>query len=354
MGRDRVVSAAQPGPGFGLVPARRFVVDSPVAAFEIGPGDRILVGSGEVVTAGVLLAERRRDPRLDIGPPIAQAAPGEGSEPRSLRPGDWWAGDGHEVGSTVLRRRRPRAPAGELLHPERGRWRIVTGEHLEPLEVPADGIVREVVPGRMIGVAFEGHGLEGAFVAGGPTRGRLEILPSEAGLRGALDVSRTGTILVASGRIDSEAISRARAMGVRGIVVPGLAGKDMRDLLASEDRQRVSLQPRVPFAVLVLDGTLRRPVPSPISALLARLAGQQVGIVTDPPLLLFEPPAHPPVPPVGWIRVRHGERIGREGRWLEAVGLRRFAAGVHLEAARVELDDLEQVVLPIADLERLV
>ena len=47
-------------------------------------------------------------------------------------------------------------------------------------------------------------------------------------------------------------------------------------------------------------------------------------------------PGRPPTPdwPTGWVRVRGGELAGREGRWLGAAGIRRFAAGVHLEAGR--------------------
>ena len=196
------------------------------------------------------------------------------------------AGPGRLVGRrrprirrAMLRRRQPRTAAGEVLMSEAGRWQVVSGEHTELLEAPAAGIVREVVPGRGIGISLAGYGVPGAFAAGGPTRGRLELVTGEAGLRGSLDVGRAGSILVVGGRLDSETISRARAMGVRGIVVPGLAGKDLRDLVASEARQRASLQALAPFAVLVLDGTFRRPIPTPLLTLFERLDGREVGIV---------------------------------------------------------------------------
>ena len=330
------------------IPSRPLVVPAPTTWFELGPGDRILVGSGDPVTAGLGLAERRRDPRLELGPP---SVPDEGDAAVGLAPGDWWAGDGHESGAT-LRRRRPRTPAGEVLMAESGRWQIVSGEHIELLEAPAAGIVREVVAGRGIGLSLAGYGVPGAFAAGGPTRGRLELVTGEAGLRGSLDVGRAGSVLVVGGRLDSETISRARAMGVRGIVVPGLAGKDLRDLVASEARQRASLQALAPFAVLVLDGTFRRPIATPLLALFERLDGREVGIVADPPLLVIDPPLERPVVPDGWVRIRHGDLAGREGRWRGSAGRRRFPAGVQLEAATIELDDGAIVVVPLADLER--
>jgi hypothetical protein len=330
------------------VPSRPLVIPAPTTWFELGPGDRILVGAGEPVTAGLGLAERRRDPRVEVGPPTL---PDPGDAAAGLSPGDWWAGDGHESGA-MLRRRRPRTAPGEVLMAEAGRWQIVSGEHTELLEAPAAGIVREVVPGRGIGISLAGYGVPGAFAAGGPTRGRLELVTGEAGLRGSLDVGRAGAILVVGGRLDSETISRARAMGVRGIVVPGLAGKDLRDLVASEARQRASLQALAPFAVLVLDGTFRRPIATPLLALFERLDGRELGIVSDPPLLVVDPPLDRPGVPPDWVRIRHGELAGREGRWRGSAGRRRFPAGVQLEAATVELDDGGIVILPIPDLER--
>jgi hypothetical protein len=336
--------------GYGLVPARRLLDPSPIARFALGPGDRILVAPGDVVVPGTGLAERQRDPRTADGPPVAGASVAE----HPLQPGDWWPGNGHETGGP-LRRGRPRTPAGELLHPSGARWRIASGDHVDVFEAPAAGTVHEATAGRGIALALAGQALRGAMASGTPTRGRLERVSGEAGLRGALDVGRAGAILVVDGRTDSDVLIRARAMGVRGVVVPGLGGKDLRDLLASEARQRASLQPLAPFAVLVLDGTSRRPIAGPVAALLAALVGREVALIVDPPLLVFDPPARElPAPPPDWVRIRAGELAGREGRWLRTAGIRRFSAGVHLEAAAIALADGEVVFLPIADLERFI
>ena len=52
-----------------------------------------------------------------------------------------------------------------------------------------------------------------------------------------------------------------------------------------------------------------------------------------------------PVVPADWVRIRHGELAGREGRWRGPAGRRRFPAGVQLEAGSVELDDGSIVVV---------
>lgn len=143
-------------------------------------------------------------------------------------------------------------------------------------------------------------------------------------------------------------------MGVRGVIVAGLPSKDQRDYLASEARQRAALHRLPPFAVFVLDGALRRPIAGPVMRLFEALAGRDVAIVSDPPALVFdEPDLEVLLPPADFVRVRSGPDAGREGRWLGAIGPRRFAGGVHLEAAQVMFTEGPAIV-PLGDLERFV
>ncbi len=134
--------------------------------------------------------------------------------------------------------------------------------------------------------------MPGIVALGGPTRGRLHVAAATDGeiRAGGLDVGLAGTILVVGSRIDAETLTRARAMGIRGIVVAGLASKERRDFLASEKRQRAALHRLPPYAVLVLDGAVRRPLSSPVLAVLRALSGHEVAISSDPPALLFDAP----------------------------------------------------------------
>jgi hypothetical protein len=169
----------------------------------------------------------------------------------------------------------------------------------------------------------------------------------------SLDVGLAGTILVIGSRVDAEALTRARAMGVRGVIVSGLAGKERRDFMASEARQRAALHRLPPFAVLVLDGAVRRPIAGPVAAVLERLAGVTVAITVDPPAMVFdEPGVTVDPPPADHVRVRSGEHAGEEGRWAGLAGVRRFAGGTFLEAGWVAFGDDPPVSIPIADLER--
>ncbi len=340
-----VTGSAEMPPGLEFVVPRPLLLRAPVIWFPISAGDRVLVAAGEAVQPGAPLAERVRDARL-VDAPVQPAGSGHA-------PGDWLEGEGSTEGLGVLRRRAARD--GELIHRAVGGWRVTTGDNREPLEAPTAGIVREVRSGVGIALGIAGAGLPGVLAIGGPARGRLEIAAGPEGeLRpAAIDVGRAGSILVVGSRVDAETLTRARAMGLRGIVVAGLPGKELRDFAASEARQRASLHRLAPFAVLVLDGFLRRPIASPVMAVLAALAGREVAIVADPPLVLFDTPDTPLAPPLpGAVRVRHGPLAGREGRWAGLAGLRRFPSGIHLEAGLVRFDEQRPVALPLSDLER--
>ena len=334
--------------GLELV-ARRPLLDGPIEVlFPLAPGDRSLVAPGDVIVPGTSIAERLRDTRaVALGP--ASTTGGE-------RPGDSWAAATHAGGRL---RRGSGAESGELLFERDGQWTIATGEHAEPIECPLAGVVRDVRPGIGIRVRAQGRALRGVEALGDATFGRLSLGsdrgdPRQGRLRStSLDVGSAGTILVIGSRVDAEALTRARAMGVRGVIVSGLGGKERRDFLASESRQRAALHRLPPFAVLVLDGALRRPIAGPVAGVLEGLAGRTVAITVDPPALVFdEPTLAVATPPPGHVRVRSGEHAGAEGRWAGLAGVRRFAGGTFLEAGWVALGEEPPIAVPIADLER--
>lgn len=320
-----------------LVPARRLVVAPVDAVFALAPGDRALVSAGDSVVVGAPIAERVRDPRLEeLDPP--EVAP---------HPGDRWiepARRGDEAGS-----------GGEYVFLWHDRWRVALGDLSDTLESPFAGIVREVRPGVGITIRAAGRGIRGIVALGAPTRGRLQPGPEGELRSGGLDVGAAGTILVVGSRVDAETLTRARAMGVGGIVVAGLSSKERRDFIASEARQHAALHRLPSFAVLVLDGALRRPLAGAVQAVLAALAGHEVAIVTNPPMLVFDlPNLVIPAPPEDLVRIRAGSLAGREGRFIEAIGQRRFTGGVQLEAGLVQLPDGTSAAVPLGDLERFV
>ena len=139
------------------------------------------------------------------------------------------------------------------------------GERAETLEAPSAGVVHVVRPGSEVTIRSVANAIPGRFVLAGPTWGRLQVATGADGeLRAQhVDVGAAGAIIVAGARMDAEALTRARAVGIRGVIVAALGIKEQRDFLASERRGRAAIHGLPPFAILVLDGAARRPIASP-------------------------------------------------------------------------------------------
>jgi hypothetical protein len=348
---EPVATTRPHGRGLDLVAPRPLLSGSIEVVFRLAPGDRALVASGDAIVAGTTVAERLRDARLVDLPPTATD--------EHAKPGDRWSTA--EMPTGRLRRAAAAVEGGELAFQHGGRWRLATGEHVEAVDSPVTGVVRAIRPGISISVQPQGRALPGVEALGDPTSGRLSLGSDRGDVRygrlrsTSLDVGLAGTILVIGSRVDAEALTRARAMGVRGVIVSGLAGKERRDFLASESRQRASLHRLPPFGVLILDGVIRRPIAGPIAAILEALAGTTVAISVDPPALVFDAPTVDVThPPADHVRVRSGEHAGDEGRWAGLAGIRRFAGGTFLEAGWVVFGDDPPRPVPLADLERFV
>jgi hypothetical protein len=343
MATDQAELAAAQRTGLGIVAKRQLLLSPVDAHFRLRPGDRPLVKAGEAVGRGQPLIEQYRDPRTIVvsgieehdGPPA---------------PGDRWA---EQPG------RRPAegdpTPGGELLFRSGGRWRIAGGDRPDPIEAPFAGVVHQVRSGTAVTVRTESSAILGRMALAGSTWGRLQIIAdADAELRAQhVDVGAAGAIVIAGARIDAEALTRARAVGIRGIIVAALGIKEQRDFLASERRGRAAVHGLPPFGILVLDGAARRPIASPYMALFEALQGTMVAIVGDPPALVIEDPTISlPGPAPELVRVRSGPLAGAEGTWAGLAGPRRFPAGVTLEAAFVRFGGRPPVAIPIGDLER--
>lgn len=324
--------------------ATRTLVESPIdAVFGLHPGDRALVKAGEAVGRGQPLLEHYRDPRTIV-------VPTEGAEEGGGAPGDRWVEPpGHKSPEGE------QTSSGELLFRSGGKWRIAGGDRPDVIEAPFAGVVSDVRPGSGITFHTTASGILGRTVLAGPTWGRLQIVTDADGeLRAQhVDVGAAGSIIVAGARIDAEALTRARAVGIRGVVVAALGIKEQRDFLASERRGRAAVHGLPPFGILVLEGAARRAIPSPIMDMFRALEGGMAAIVGSPAALIVEDAAdHLPRPAADLVRVRSGPLAGAEGTWAGLAGPRRFPAGVVLEAAFVRFGGRPPVAIPIGDLER--
>ena len=335
---DLVAAADAPRPG-------------PLVRVRMGAGDRPMVGLGERVAAGDPVVERLRDPIVEEVRLGRRPAPPPGTLVQAgapvadlTRPPVRFAGDGRTLHVTSA-----------------GMLRAVTGRHTEILRSPAAGVVEAVGPAGVF-IRAAATGLSGLLAVGDPTTGRLVIAvrrPDEELPVTEINVGAAGAILVAGGRIDVEALTRARAMGVRGVIVGGIVGQDLRSFAASEARQRAALHASQSFVLLVLDGFGKRPIPPLAWAMLLAAEGGEVGVATDPAMVLLDPSTAPVMAFGDRVRVVSDEGLDRTGRVLEIVGRRRLPAGVLALVARVALDGAgpgrpaEERQIALADLERL-
>jgi hypothetical protein len=334
-----------------LIPVRRRAVREPLCRFALRPADRPLVKAGDRISAGDPILERIREAsvaELRLPPGVDEPSPG------TLVDRDQDVVDGGG--------RRPIRfdGVGRVLYVAPGRrLRVAIGRHGDLVTSSVPGVV-EAVSRDAVSIRADGIGLPGVLVAGAATYGRLVLAvdrPDAELPTGAIDVGGEGAILVAGARLDVESLSRARAMGVRGIVAGGVVGRDLRAFMASEARQRAGLHTSLSFGLIVLDGYGKRPIPEPIWRILSAAAGQEVGIVPEPEMLVID--AAQSIPPVSAdaVRVCGGEWFGRQGRLLGPAGRWRLQGGLQGPAARVALEasgrePAAEAVVAIADLER--
>ncbi len=349
--RSRASAARGTGEAGRFVVARRTGVVAPRCFFRLGVADRALVSVGDAVAANDPLIEQVRDASVVKvrGPAAGSLTPGQAIDPATI-----------EAEMRGHGRARPIDRATFLHAFPDGTIRVVISRAMGPFGSPIAGTV-EAVDASGVALRADGDGLVAAFCWGSAVRGPLRpAVPSpDAELRaGALDVAASGAVLVAGAKVDIEAITRARALGVRGIVCGGIASRELRQLEASEARQRVSLHPGAPFALAIIDGFGRRPIPGPTWDALVGAAGRDVAIVTDPPLIVLDAGLLRPVA-TGRVRVTAGADLGREGRLLGLRGQVRTGVGAYRPSALVWLDagpprqSPERRVLPLTDLERL-
>jgi hypothetical protein len=265
-------------------------------------------------------------------------------------------------------RRGPRTPTAAVRarlieHGRDGISRLAAGREELNVIAPASGTITGLSPARL-DLQCEGVGIEGRFGWGRPASGRVVIAASgpDAETRASgIDVAVAGAILVVGARIDIEALSRARALGVGAIIVGGLAGRDMRQLEESEARRQAALHAAAPFAMLAMGGHGRAAIPRHVWDLLVAAEGRPAGVLPSARMLIVggdpEPLLAATARPAGTVRILSGEWREREGRLVGLTGPRRWAEGGYQPGGFVELAGdggrTERITLPLAVLERL-
>jgi hypothetical protein len=325
-------------------------------------GASVLVDVGHSVEPAEVLATRRR-PSGGVSVPVAsrlRRSAVDAAELLAIRPGtvldagDRIAHDGHgrevvapqaclflaydlDDGSALVA---PLGPTEPILGHVRG----------EVIAVSADAIEIRVAGALVAGIGGSGKAVHGEL--------RMAVNePGEELRAGAIDVGSTGRILVGGSRASAEALTRARAMGVAGIVVGGVLDKELRDFETTQRRRREVGGVRGDLAIVVLEGFGKVGIDAELFAWFRSHEGRVASIFGESArVYVYE--AGPP--PARRVLPRPGDRVIALRRPFAGVGGELLsvldqpqagAAGVVARSALVRFEDGRTAVVPLANLE---
>ncbi len=232
----------------------------------------------------------------------------------------------------------------------------------EPIVGHVRGEVISVEP-EAIEIRVAGARVTGIGGSGGAVHGELRVAvhgPGDELRAGAIDVGTTGRILVGGSRASAETLTRARAMGVAGIVLGGVLDKELRDFEATQRRRRQTGGAggeRGDFAVVLVEGFGKVGLDRDLFAWFGSHAGRMASLFgTAGELVVYDatpPPARRPLPRPGDRVVAHRRPYaGMDGQLLRRrPALHAMPSGLTARAGVVRFDDGLTAVVPLANLE---
>ena len=144
-----------------------------------------------------------------------------------------------------------------------------------------DGLIVEVIPLQGVVVETDCSLVQGIFGIGGETRGEIVIAvtsPDEVLTPRHLTADMKGKVVVGGSFISSEALTRAKEVGVAGLVIGGIHDKDLRALLGYDLGVAITGTEQVGFTLILTEGFGTIPMAGKTFNLLSAHAGQQASI----------------------------------------------------------------------------
>ena len=230
----------------------------------------------------------------------------------------------------------------------------------EPIVGHVRGKVAKLAPSA-IDVRVAGAVLVGVAGSGEAVHGRLRVSVDDATdeLRAsAIDSDATGRIVVGGSRASAETLTRARAMGVAGVVLGGVLDKDLRDFEATQQRRREVGGGGGDFSVVLLEGYGKIGMDPGVFGWLRRHDGKLVSLFGDAArLYVYDADGEPPT---RRLLATPGDRVvgtrrpyaGAGGRLVRILGGQQVvSSGVATRAALVRFEDGRTGIVPLANLE---
>lgn len=229
----------------------------------------------------------------------------------------------------------------------------------EPVIGHLRGRVRAIDAGSITlevpGVAVRGVGGTGDAVHGELV---IAVHNAEEELRAAaIDVGATGKIVVGGSRASAETLTRARAMGVAGIVLGGVLDKELRDFEAIQRRRREIGGLTGSFGVVLLEGFGKVGIDPQRFAWFREHAGRMASLFGAEGLLYVHDASPAPgrrtLPQVGERVIAHRRPFqGRAGVLVaELDDLHAAPSGIRARMGLVRFEDGRLAPVPLANLE---
>ena len=144
-----------------------------------------------------------------------------------------------------------------------------------------DGRIVEVIPQQGVVVETDCSLVQGIFGIGGETWGEIVIAvssPNEELTPRHLTADMKGKVVVGGSFVSSDALARAKEVGVAGLVIGGIHDKDLRALLGYDLGVAITGTEQVGFTLILTEGFGAIPMAGKTFALLSAHAGQPASI----------------------------------------------------------------------------
>jgi hypothetical protein len=144
-----------------------------------------------------------------------------------------------------------------------------------------DGRIVEVIPQQGVVVETDCSLVQGIFGIGGETWGEIVIAvtsPDEVLTPRHLTADMKGKVVVGGSFISSDALDRAKEVGVAGLVIGGIHDKDLRALLGYDLGVAITGTEQVGFTLILTEGFGAIPMAGKTFTLLSAHAGQPASI----------------------------------------------------------------------------
>jgi hypothetical protein len=144
-----------------------------------------------------------------------------------------------------------------------------------------DGTIVEIHPNQGVTVEATCSLVQGIFGIGGETSGELVVAvtsPDEALMPAHLRSDMKDKIVVGGSFLSAETMSKAKELGVAGLVVGGIHDKDLRTLLGYDLGVAITGTEQVGFTLILTEGFGTIPMAQKTFALLSAHAGEKASI----------------------------------------------------------------------------